>query len=311
MELMGFAVASSTSDKRRVSWRHWTAFRREFHTTGSPISPSEIDICLWLTYLYNKGLRASTIRAYMYALSSEIKSRGGTSFIKPLESWFIRATIRAIDRKDDPSKITLRQPLTTDLLAKLADLIDISKGDNFVYITMLYVGVFGLFRINELCYSKVKGSKKFIKFQDVQFFPDHVKITIFNTKTEKKVIKVLGKLERSKDDPYRIFFAFFNSIAEREPEKPVFTTRRGIPVTRQMLVNFLQATMPKVCPEENPLVWNGISLRKGGATSAIRAGVPGEIIQALGSWKSDVYVKYLTTAEKDIIKAQGMFAATK
>lgn len=245
----------------------------------------------------------------MYALSAEIKFRGGKSFIKPLESWFIRATIKAIEKKDDPNKVIMRQPLTTDLLSRLSDSLDFSTDDNFLYITMLYVGVFGLFRINEICFTKKDGVGKYIRFQDIKFFPDHAQITVYNTKTERMIIKVIGKVGGAKDDPFRVLFNFYNSRVDRTPCKPLFSTKRGIPVTRQMIVKFLQSKMPKICPDVAPTAWNGISLRKGGATSAIRKGVPGEVIQKLGNWKSGVYTRYLAANVQDIIQAQNKFAA--
>lgn len=311
MELMSFSVAQSTLGKRRASWKHWMNFRREQGLQGSAIQPSELDICLWLTYLFNRKLLPSTIKVYMYALSAEIKFRGGTSFIKPLESWFIRATIRAIEKKADPSKIILRQPLTTDLLKQLAKSVNFSEGDNFLYITMLYVGVFGLFRINELCYTKKDKVGKFIRFKDVKFFAGHATISIFNTKTCPKVVKVIGKVGGTKDDPFTLLYSFYNSKASRRPEAPIFATKKNIPVTRIMIVKFLQEKMSKICPNVDPKSWNGISLRKGGATSAIRAGVPSEIIQKLGSWKTHVYTRYIVAEEHDIIKAQTAFAQQK
>lgn len=283
-------------------------FRKEQELRGSAIKPSELDICLWLTYLYNRKLLPSTIKVYMYALSAEIQFRGGMSFIKPLESWFIRATIRAIEKKADPTKIVLRQPLTTDLLHKLAKSLNFSEGDNFLYITMLYVGVFGLFRINELCYTKKDKVGKFIKFKDIKFFKEHATISIFNTKTCPKVTKIIGKAGDQKDDPFRMLYSFYNSKTSRKPDAPIFATKSSIPVTRIMIVKFLQDNMPKICPGVDKKAWNGISLRKGGATSAIRAGVPGEIIQKLGSWKSLVYTRYIVAEEKDVIRAQAAFA---
>ena len=69
--------------------------------------------------------------------------------------------------------------------------------------------------------------------------------------------------------------------------------------------------MRKICPDINPRAWNGISLRKGGATSAMRVGVPGEVIQKLGHWKSNAYERYISTNTHDIIKAQRKLSTLK
>ena len=54
----------------------------------------------------------------------------------------------------------------------------------------------------------------------------------------------------------------------------------------------------------DPREFSGISLRKGGATSALRAGVSGEIIQKMGNWKSGVYKGYIDHNIIDISRAQ-------
>jgi hypothetical protein len=44
---------------------------------------------------------------------------------------------------------------------------------------------------------------------------------------------------------------------------------------------------------QNPDSFSSHSLRRGGATWAFQAGVPGELIQLQGDWHSDAYLEYL------------------
>lgn len=48
---------------------------------------------------------------------------------------------------------------------------------------------------------------------------------------------------------------------------------------------------------DNPSRFRGHSFRRGGATWAFRAGVPGELIQIYGDWASDAYKCYLEFSE--------------
>ena len=48
---------------------------------------------------------------------------------------------------------------------------------------------------------------------------------------------------------------------------------------------------------DNPSRFRGHSFRRGGATWAFRAGVPGELIQIYGDWASDAYKCYLEFLE--------------
>jgi len=62
--------------------------------------------------------------------------------------------------------------------------------------------------------------------------------------------------------------------------------------------------MKKIFPQIPEAEWNGISLRKGGATSAIRAGVADVTVQKMGSWKSDIYRTYVDHTATDVTNAQ-------
>ncbi len=51
------------------------------------------------------------------------------------------------------------------------------------------------------------------------------------------------------------------------------------------------------------------SFRRGGATLAFQAGIPSELIQLQGDWKSEAYKKYLTFSINDKVQvAQRMTA---
>jgi len=49
--------------------------------------------------------------------------------------------------------------------------------------------------------------------------------------------------------------------------------------------------------------YSGHSLRRGGATFALAAGVPGELIQAQGDWKTDAYKRYIDLSQQQRLSA--------
>jgi hypothetical protein len=49
----------------------------------------------------------------------------------------------------------------------------------------------------------------------------------------------------------------------------------------------------------NPKQFAGHSFRRGGATCAMQAGVPGEAIQLLGDWQSETYKRYIDMSFQD------------
>ena len=60
------------------------------------------------------------------------------------------------------------------------------------------------------------------------------------------------------------------------------------------------------CP--NASLFTGHSFRRGGASHAFQAGIPGELIQICGDWASDSYKKYLEFNMQNKIDLAGQFA---
>ena len=48
----------------------------------------------------------------------------------------------------------------------------------------------------------------------------------------------------------------------------------------------------------DPVGYSGHSFRRGGASCAFQAGVPGELVQLHGDWRSDAYLRYLTVTQR-------------
>lgn len=271
--------------------------------------PTELDICLWLVHLSNKGLTYTTIKVYLYSLNAEIKFWGGKGFIRPEKSYFIGSTLKALRNSEDVKTPIEKKPLTVSALNSLISSLDMKSFDNMLFAVMLSVGVYGLFRVNELCHTVKDGQPKFIKNKDVVFEAKYAEITIFRTKTDPVVKKVIACIPSAKWDPYSLLKTFKSWKTNNwRADEPFFTTQDGRPVKRQMLVDFLKEKMAVVFPKIPKQAWNGISLRKGGATSAMQKGVHTEIIKKLGNWKSTEYRRYIHVDTNDIVRAQETLA---
>lgn len=308
--LIGKSTSSSTKSKRRVAWKHWMDFLKDSGGLIRATRPLEMDICLWLVYLSNKRLKFATIKVYLYSLNAEIKFWGGKGFIRPEKAYFISSTLKALRNSEEIKSPIEKRPLTVSALNSLISSLDIKVFDNLLFAVMLSVGVYGLFRINELCYTSKDGLDKFIKNKDVVFEAKYAEITIFRTKTDPVVKKIIASVPAAKWDPYKLLRTFKSWKTNWSPEEPFFVTRDGRPVKRQMLVNFLKDRMAIVFPKVPKDAWNGISLRKGGATSAMQRGVHTEVIKKLGNWKSTEYRRYVHVDTDDIVRAQETFAKT-
>jgi hypothetical protein len=72
--------------------------------------------------------------------------------------------------------------------------------------------------------------------------------------------------------------------------RPLFCHAGGAPVTTAEVRAMVKAVM--AAAGRDPSLFGGHSLRIGGATAALAAGVPPNLIRLMGRWKSDVYELY-------------------
>lgn len=291
-------------------WKLWDIFVKGSSTRIHLLAPSELHVCLWLVFLKVRGLAPITIRTYLYALSSEIKKRGGPPFIIPKGSWFIHSTLKAIARTTPCKGPVFRRPITVPVLKELLGALDFTTGDDLLYGVMVTVGVFGMFRINELCAVGRVNALKFIRHKDLTFHRGHATIKLYNTKTKQVVTKVLADVQGQVCNPCGLLWSLVMSkTSARAPNDPLFINKKGKAITRSMFIQFIRRKLGKLFPSINPQEWNGVSLRKGGATSALKAGIPGELIAQLGHWDSDVYKRYTHCSIQDFTQAQVSYAA--
>jgi hypothetical protein len=295
-------------------FNHYQRFLKFVKYKGKPIEPSQLLICLFIVYLFKLELTYGTVRSYLFSFASELKIRGGRDILVPFDSWFIRSTLRHYRMKLGNKAIHYRRPLTIDILCKLIRHLDLFDFDTRVYATMAVVGVYGLLRIGELCFTRIGDKNKFIKNKDVSCIGGTAIIKLFGTKTDfdkKGIVKYFCNIKGAYPNPYSLIFILKSmKNADVKGDDAFFTLSNGRPVTRPMFVGFLQKRLSFLYPNIDKKEWNGVSLRKGGATSAMRAGVHSEIIQQLGGWSTDIYKTYLDHSLTDVTNAQTQIAKT-
>eukprot|EP00456_Euglypha_rotunda_P039557 TRINITY_DN3047_c1_g1_i6.p1 TRINITY_DN3047_c1_g1~~TRINITY_DN3047_c1_g1_i6.p1 ORF type:complete len:226 (+),score=5.96 TRINITY_DN3047_c1_g1_i6:213-890(+) len=211
------------------------------------------------------------------------------------------------------SPLVYRRPLTVEVLNQLMASLDLSDFDTSVYATMLVVGVYCLLRIGEVCTTTSGGVQKTILNRDLKFCSGYVEMLLWGTKTdlEKHGVKKWICDIKAPFNPYAMVIRLKAMKVDcARPEDPFFVLNSGKLISKHLLVSFLQRQMLKLFPKVDSREWSGISLRKGGATSALRAGVSGVIIQRMGNWKSDVYKGYVDHAFIDVAGAQNLMANT-
>ena len=91
--------------------------------------------------------------------------------------------------------------------------------------------------------------------------------------------------------------------------RPLFCTADGGMITTQMVRDEVRATM--AAAGRDPAVYGGHSLRIGGATAALAAGVSPTLIRLLGRWSSDVYEIYCRMSRQVALGVGRALASTE
>jgi hypothetical protein len=156
------------------------------------------------------------------------------------------------------------------------------------------------------------SSSKYPCRGDVSFTPFGLLITLKYSKTNQfgfsNYSVPLVPLPSSPLCPVRAF-SLMCARVPAPPSAPLFTFPSAgeyPPVTHAVFLSHLrrvlrQANIP-------PTTFTGHSFRRGGATWAFRAGVPGELIKSIGGWSSDAYLRYLDMSLSTKLRAANIIA---
>ena len=117
-------------------------------------------------------------------------------------------------------------------------------------VTMIVIGVFGCFRIGEICGRKEGKDHSFIRNRDLILSNEGIQITLWKTKTDKGNIgvnKFIANLSGCCINPHNLVKSL--QIARRvalKPDDPFFATPNGKPISRDLLVKFIQGQMKDI-----------------------------------------------------------------
>ncbi len=89
---------------------------------------------------------------------------------------------------------------------------------------------------------------------------------------------------------YHKMISMFPASAD-SPAFIVPSLRGLVPMTQSVFVDYLRLCLSAL--NLHARSYSGHSFRRGGASWAFHAGVPGELVKLLGDWRSDAYLKYL------------------
>ncbi len=270
-----------------------------------PISAT--NVCRYAAYLAGiKQLAASSVPKYLNIIRVLHKEYG---FPNPLqENWFLDHVMRGI-KKEHGTIIKKKLPITPEILLRMRDTLDMDAPVNVVFWAVCTVLFFGLLRKSNALVSGTFIAQKHLCRRDIHAHWWGLHLDIKWTKTIQdgsRVLQVpLPRVPGHPLCPTTVVCRALEASREAKAEGPAFCYVAGgcvIPLTYPVFIKMLKCCLSRLGYPASE--YAGHSFRRGGASLALISHVPGEIIQLLGDWRSQVYREYLDVPLQ--VKAQSV-----
>ena len=254
-----------------------------------PIPISDTNLCRYAAYLAGQ-LAYSSIGKYLNIIRILHLEYGMDNPLK--DNWALSTMLKGIKRIKGAA-VVRKLPITPDLLLKIRSLLNLDLPVDIVFWAACLVAFFGLLRQNNLFPGS--GSRFFLRKKDVRRHKHGLLLSLSGSKTvqfrERCLSLPLPCLDPHPLCPVRALASALRVVGVGPGEAPLFSGS-GCDLSRSKFVQRLHSLLQAA--GVHPTMYSGHSFRRGGASWAFEAGLPGEFIQILGDWRSDAYLRYLS-----------------
>ena len=262
-----------------------------------PVHPTHL---LQYAAFLARSLKPNSVRSYLNIIGILHKEFGLPNPL--LDNWPLKSLLTGIRRAlgTPPNQ---KLPISPDILLRLHDTLDFTISCDSSFWAICLVAFFGMFRKSHLLpTSRVNfDPSKQLTRADFKFFSWGTLVTIRWSKTiqfRERVVDIpLPCIPRSKLCPTLVVMHAFRLAASSNPRDQAFAwvdlNSPGLRIfTYSMFLTKLREHLTSIGID--PKAYAGHSFRRGGASFAYQSGIPVELIKALGDWRSDTILIYLT-----------------
>ena len=276
----------------------------------TPLPASEQVLILFVAYLAERVCHA-TARTYLAAIRHMHISHG---YGDPLKGCLQLELVLKGLKRQRPRSQDSRLPITPLVLLKIKSILDGDPHnyDNILLWAACCLGFFAFLRSAEFTVPSLQKfdpacpSPQDIAVDNVQQ-PTLMKIRIKGSKTDQTRIGVdlyVGKTDNA-ICPVAAVLAYL--ALRGQTEGPLFILEDGRPLTRELLVQKLRATLSQAGVDCTR--FSGHSFRIGAATTAMARGVSETTVQTLGRWASDSFRRYIRIPREDLAEVSKRMSA--
>lgn len=261
----------------------------------APVPISSANLGRYIAHLSLK-LSFSSLRNYLSVVRILHLEAGKPN---PLDSFYISSILKGARRVlGEVSKPKL--PITIDILKQVFSCIDLSSPHDICFWAACLVAFFSFFRKSNLLapsWGHFDPNKHLCR-SNIKFGADGVIITVHWSKTiqysQRSLEIPLPLIPNSPFCPSTALMLLFKSTPCSIQSVPAFVFRQQTAtklMTYDIFVSRLRIFLHKL--GYNPSRYSAHSFRRGGASFALQCGLPPDLIQTQGDWRSDVYKTYL------------------
>jgi hypothetical protein len=256
---------------------------------------TEDTLILYVSFLFEEGLTASTIRVYLSAVRS-MHVFAGVPY--PTEMLRVRLALKGAVRQT-PQPVR-KLPITIDILKQMLKNAK-HRFDSLLLTSVMTLAFFGCLRLSEFCLPDTTkfSSNLHVCMSDVNIDLKTKTLTLFlrrsKTDSDNKGVSIYIGCSR---EPTCCAFCsmcaylkFRNTIIPNNDDAPLFLLPGGTVLAKNYMISITRLLL--CMSGYNPALYSGHSFRAGAATTAGDSGFKDWELKMLGRWKSSAYNIYL------------------
>lgn len=284
---LGQAIDKSTLNSYSSALNSYLTFIR-IHNL--PVEPMPDTLSFYTVYMCHH-IKPDSVSSYLSGLCQQLEPYFPD--VRPSRhSILVERTLKGCRRLRGAAARRKRALTFGDLTLVHNALRDSTSHDDRLFLAMLFTGFFSLMRLGELSFPNdkrlqnwrkvTKRSSAIITNDQYEFhLPCHKADPFFEGN------RIIIKKQQYCDlNPLSIFQSYLESRDHLFPlSSPLWLTSRGTVPTRHFFMSRMRHFF------ESDV--GGQSMRAGGATSLAEHGVPPSLIQLIGRWSSDAFLRYI------------------
>jgi hypothetical protein len=295
-------LKSETREKYARAWERYL----EACAKGD-VSPVPVNTTALLNFIgseYARGSASSSLDLYLTGIKHTAHQQG---IPIDVDDFLLRQCRKGF--RNSSSSPGVLDPLRLEVLLRFRplllgqDILQLGPFDRHMVWTSFLFAFFGLLRVSEYT-----GA---LKRCHVISEGEGLRVSLVSTKNSPNAMTFayMALSSNSEVCPVRAFRAFVEQRDRIFPQDSLlFVFGNGIEYQPRDVNRFI-STLASSSGVSPPLRLSSHSLRIGGASEAARAGVNAKIIQSMGRWRSDCFMRYIHPEVCDILNAQRLMSS--